>query len=231
MPPSSSSHRLALHSSGWIDYYDHAFDAKGPDTPAWRRTDRPFPLRRECFWSMAQVGFRCVQNGVVSAFRSNDPATTELVVYTDETEHQGEGKVKLALAEATRLWPEAWASLYVPPDAPIAESLRLLRVGSFGCALLYQSTSDWRSNVGAVSIEVTRSPLLEDKRGALDYLMRLYKTPLLAVDLVPSPRGWLATDLNLAPGLRGTGIEELLPPREAFARLKEALTTFCSGSL
>lgn len=229
--PLSSSNRLALHSSGWLDYYDHAFDPKGPDTPVWRRTDRPFPLRREGFWSMAQVGFSCVPNGLVSALASSYPEGVEFVVYTDEREHQGEGKEKLPVADALARHPTAWASLYVPPAARIAESLRLLRVGSLGFALRYQSASDWRSNVSTDRLEVISTRLLDDKSEALDHLMKRYRTPLLAVDLVPSQRGWLATDLNLAPGLRGTGIEDRLPPRVAYNKIKQAFVTFCSESL
>lgn len=218
---------LALHSPGWLDYYDHWFDSRAPGIPTWNRNGRAFPTRREGFEQMQRAGIPTAPSGVVAALARAHP-DQQLVVYVDETQHQGLGKELLPAAEAARQHPERLASLYLPPDDGRVVSLRLLRVGARAFAIRYEGGADWRSNHGTEAIDLIDSPLLAAHDGALEALMRQNRSPLLAIDLVPHQGHWYATDLNLAPGMRGTGLSDALPSRQAVEVIKEAFFAYCN---
>jgi hypothetical protein len=52
------------------------------------------------------------------------------------------------------------------------------------------------------------------------------KRPLFAVDFVGYGGGLVAIDFNLAPGLRGTGLENVLSPSEVYRLIEVAWRHF-----
>ena len=46
---------------------------------------------------------------------------------------------------------------------------------------------------------------------------------LYAIDFVPSPSGLLAVDYNVAPGMKGTGIEAILQPNAIYKLIAESV--------
>ena len=76
------------------------------------------------------------------------------------------------------------------------------------------SDDSWRSNVGDAEIFLLGTP--PDEVPELDLPFALY-----GVDFVLDSKSCLwAIDLNPAPGVRGTGIEEVLSPKEAVESIK-----------
>jgi hypothetical protein len=231
---------LALAPYPYTDYYDCMLDRRGPGVPVWRRNTRDdFPTRREQLNALACAfeRFPLTGGGVPrwgigreqhhpASGRSRVGLGERVVVYEDETMHQGLGKRLGSLAGV--LGHECWAE-FVPHPATGGESVRWLRVGALGFVLRYRSPGDWRSNVGTDEIKVEATTLPPSVDALCEHLMRIYKSPLLAIDLAVSYWGAMfATDLNLAPGLRGSGVEDHLRPTACAEAIKAYYYEVCA---
>lgn len=234
-----SDKKLVLNSHGgnYSDYYDHHFESPyfcPPGTPTWVRNSRSFPLREESFRELERASIPTPRWGKVSALADElielEQPPVQVVVYTDESYHQGMGKELCGLDFALHAYPNLLACEYIPPFSSEFKGIsrRWLMIGESAWTLEYRSTSDWRSNVGEVEIDVLGP--LEDKilKSKLIQLMVQYKSPIFAIDVVPA-RGdlWLATDLNLAPGMHNSGIKEFVPPAKAASLVKEFYHEYC----
>lgn len=138
-------------------------------------------------------------------------AVCDVVVYHDLRAHCGEGKELLPLRQALLRYPDAFCSHFIPSmPGSGSVSLRHLRIGLRQFWLRYSSANDWRSNAGDVKVEV----LCEERPfKELPFSEReIYKHPIVAVDFVRAGSKLFAIDLNVAPGLRGTGIESQVEP-------------------
>lgn len=228
--------RIGLRSD-FLDYYDHWFDRLEVAEVIFERRSRTNSSRREIFQRLESMGLRTPPHGVVTELVAcrekylhqtfRDPAIAgkaiealkNLVVYTDEYAHAGEGKLLLSLSEALEHYPDAYASLHIPQTpAGTGVSLRYLHVGRRRFWLRYTSFNDWRSNAGDVHIEL----LTEESPGYHPGVPE----PLFAIDFLPYGMGserLVAVDFNTAPALRGTGIEEKLSAREVCELVREAM--------
>ncbi len=208
--------------SDFRDYYDHQFDLIGRPFP---RFSRGGMNRRQMFAFLQRVGVNVPPHGTVHDLythmeereREYVQSTMDLVVYLDDTAHRGEGKIRLGLKEALDAHPDHFASMYIHPPQDLAQSTRYLAVGDRAFWLQYESLDDWRSNCGDVRITV----LGEEKTGRYRIPFALY-----AIDFVPIGQlnERLAVDFNVAPGIWGTGVEDLLSSREAVAAIKRMLS-------
>ena len=177
------------------------------------------------FAFLKRVGLEVPIHGIVQEMyarmeeyeRETVESTMDLVVYLDEMAHRGEGKIRLGFKEAQDAYPNRFASMYIHPPQDLAQSTRYLAVGDRAFWLWYESVDDWRSNCGDVRIAV----LGEEKAGRYPIPFALY-----AIDFVPigKQNARLAVDFNVAPGIRGTGVEERLSAQEAVEAIKRALT-------
>ncbi len=214
---------MKLVSDFW-DYYDIAFDGLGKE---FRRVTTDGPTRREMFSLLEQYGFRTPPHGLVKDVSGmwwdlENRWVRQVVMYENETVHRGEGKTLIhehrlrwdgcltripALDRLHNLYCSAYVGSY-PPKPGL--SWRLLQVGKRRFWIEYQAEEDWRSNVGDGDITLLGE---EDPFacGKLPY-------PLYAVDFVIGKEAY-AIDLNIAPGVRGTGVERLLTPREFVTEL------------
>lgn len=203
--------------SDFVDYYDHWFDREGE---VFRRVSSDGMSRRQMLAYLNSLGLKTPPFGTVrelwSRYGELDRQILSVVVYLDETAHRGEGKIKLPVAEAVRRYPDHLATVYIPSTPQGAVSWRYLQVGAKVFWLEYAS-GDWRSNYGGVEIRV----LSREKDG---YHSKIH-LPLFAVDFVAAERLY-AVDFNVAPQVRGTGVEKLLPAREAAESIKEAFWLF-----
>lgn len=214
--------------SDFRDYYDHVFSGSWQVTEVlFERLTTGGPGRREMFDLMMSLKLTVPLHGTVTelnakligefSYLGNSKLIddymrnlTDVVVYLDEQAHQGGGKVKLNIREALLEYPDHFASQFIPSNAV---TLRYLRVGRRQFWLRYSSKDDWRSNVGDVSIEL----LCEETPKTLEDVMRL-RDPLVAIDFVKADKLY-AIDYNIAPGLKGTGLEDLLTPAAVFDEL------------
>jgi hypothetical protein len=225
--------RIALDTDYW-DYYDHWFEAPHrPHDIVWARHATGGLSRRDMFAYLASLGLRTPAHGSVRDLANkmlagyapdtarNLAETLELVVYTDEMAHAGEGKLKLTLTAALHEYADHLAAIYLPGNfACLGVSLRYLRVGRRQFWLRYASANDWRSNCGEVTIEV-----LGEEKAAAGAEWSAIALPLYAIDFLPAHGGLSAVDFNTAPGLWGTGIEDRLPAQEVYREIALGLTS------
>jgi hypothetical protein len=220
--------KIKLVSDFW-DYYDHWFDGSDAEIVFERRSTGGMD-RLQMLEYLKSLGLRVPAFGCVRdlydrkrrEWQGNIDIVDSLlsvVVYLDERAHRGEGKVLLSLCDAMEQYPDHLATEYIPA-LPSGHGLtwRYLQVGDKVFWLEYTSRDDWRSNCGNVHIRV----LSREK----DSYNERIKYPLFAVDFVPAGNKLYAIDFNIAPGVKGTSVEELLPAREAAEAIKKAVVLF-----
>ena len=210
--------------SDFRDYYDPAAPPR-PTDPALvlERFADGGPSRRFQHRLLVDYGFAVPDFGDAASVTRRGAGT--LVLYDDERAHRGEGKRLVTAATLTGPDLGRYAARYFPPASGQATSTRLLAVGSWLCVLRYESDDGWRSNVGDVTVTFREAgPLTSEtlQRYAPD--ARPLGAPLWAVDLVDAEPGPLAVDLNLAPRLAGTGVEQLATATEVVAELGRWMT-------
>lgn len=205
------------------DYYDHWFDREGQ---IFKRMSHSGISRREMFEFFEQIGLKTPPHGtpeqifntlseqdkeVEELFQKQDMNFFHTVVYLDETAHRGEGKLLIPLTKAMRKYPNVFCSFYYPTLLVGSTSLRYLQIGDKIFWLRYTS-DDWRSNYGNVNIEV----LSQEKDGFHPKI----DLPVFAIDFIRGHDFMWAIDFNIAPGIKGTGVEDILSAKEATAAIK-----------
>ncbi|MFJ8528328.1 hypothetical protein [Bacillus sp. NPDC094106] len=195
------------------DYYDHHFDGTG--VPFVRRNDMGMN-RVEMLNYLSSKGIKTVPYGYIHKLAKQYPLHTEVVVYTDIHKHQGNGKVRMTLQEALDTYPiDTFCSLLC---GKLGESWRVLTVGRKKTILDYRSHNDWRSNVGDVQVDIVDC---WSKMYSFNGILDPYEFPLVAIDYVKDGNELLAVDLNVAPQLKGTGIEDIVTPKEIVKEMKK----------
>lgn len=223
--------------SNFQDYYDHHF------TGSWQTPDVVFPRfsngglsRPEMFALLSKHNIATPTHGFVKevvpelkeALETSDfgffEDYLEVVVYLDEYAHKGEQKIRLTYNEALAKYPKYFCAEYVPVlSSGTGVSFRHLRIGLRQFWLQYVSLDDWRSNCGDVQIEVLRE---EERINDPKDVLILQDRPLVAVDFIPYEDHLLAIDVNTAPGLQKTGIEDYMVAKDVFEEIKDYLEKY-----
>ena len=217
--------------SDFQDFYDHWFALSHVpfDCIFTRRSDSGMS-RPEMFNLFEQVGFSTPKYGIVRDIFDDVKAThpsgilssdlMQVVVHLDNYTHRGENKVKCSLMEAMQSYPDCFATEFIANDAEeTGFSIRYLRIGHRQFWLQYRS-DDWRSNVGNVDVRVAGEDdhLPENKRRRF-----MPEAPLLALDFLAVDRQLVPIDLNVAPGLQRTGVENWISAKEVFNQIQAAI--------
>ncbi len=200
--------------SDFHDYYDLWFDRRAD--AVLRRVTTDGPNRAEMFRLMAAAGYDVPPHGLAEGLPSDD---RQVVVYIDERAHRGDGKIVCTARYARGLHPECLSAEYIPE--PRGVSWRYLQVGLKRFWLEYRNPGGWRSNVGD---DVDVSVFCQETDG----LHPFFRLPLFAIDFVPGQKLW-AVDLNVAPGVRGSGVEKVLSGMDAAASIEEAFGLLSRG--
>jgi hypothetical protein len=192
--------------SDFRDYYDHWFNN---NDPVFERLMISGPRKEGQFGLIECCGYKVVAHGRPKDFNSNDL----LVVYLDETLHAGEGKTLMPQPIALEQYPDRLCSLYIESNSL---STRYLWIGHRCFELIYENLDkrEWRSNVGEVDIRFV-TELFNHPHPKM-----LNRHPLVAIDFVNG----LAIDLNISPGLKWTGIEDILSGREVYKLISDWMT-------
>lgn len=90
--------------SEFIDYYDTAFDLSYfPHDVEWNRTINNGVKRRDVLKSLDSTGVMTPRHGLVEdviiALKEDKTSSQEVVIYTDEYAHCGQGKIKLPISQ------------------------------------------------------------------------------------------------------------------------------------
>jgi hypothetical protein len=206
-----STPRVYLRSD-FPDYYDHHFEARlgMPGEICFRRFTTDGEPRDGMWRTLERMGFAVPIWGTLFDLRSKLSDRDMVVVHFNPHAHRGEGKQLLSFGSAKATYQgTTLAQRFVGTGG---KSRRWLKIGS-ECWELRYTSNDWRSNVGDVTVEVVgeRVAFCDDPA-------------LIAVDLVEGDGDALyAVDLNIAPGMRGTGLEDVLKPARVAALIKESV--------
>jgi len=217
-------------NSDFHDFYDHFFDLNAEHALSRRMTDGPNKI--EAFQLLTLMGIKTPIYGMVSDLyadmvakfggvdaikKDSHDEVVELVVYTDINSHAGEGKVKVSVKEAVEKYPNHFAVQYIPNTTQMfkGRSERLLQIGRRRIWMEYVSRGNWQSNCGDVKIS-----LIADVKIANNDLAEI-QLPLYAIDFVVAGRERLAVDFNVAPGLKGTPVQDLIKSQEVVRLIKD----------
>ncbi len=203
--------------TNFSDYYDHQFRLDGPE---FRRVSTEGPDRKEQFDILRNMGLKVIPHGQIREIADlwwddEEQWIRHIVVYNDLMSHCGEGKEMCHIHRfkwdgcISRLdYIEKCQSLFCSAycNHMPGVSWRMLQVGPHRFWMEYRSVEDWRSNCGDGSIELFWADMDAGTHKGLDL-------PLFAVDFALGKKGIYAIDLNVAPGIRGTGVEKYLSPK------------------
>lgn len=212
--------------SNFIDYYDHHFDGytsemvfERKSTGGMRRQEmleylKSLKLNVPLFGKPAEI---C--NQLRQRYNMPDDVVDfpqYVVIHLDETAHCGEGKIRLPLNDALKSYPDHLAVEYIfALPSGLGQSWRYLQIGDKKFWLRYTSKNDWRSNYGDVEIEM----VYREEDGYHPEI----DAPLFAIDFIVAQGEFYAIDFNIAPGIKGTGIENTLHGREVVEAIKWAI--------
>lgn len=214
--------------SNFSDLYDAWADRTGP---VLRRMGNEGFSKPAQFQMLGEAGYRTPEHGRFADVYHTRPRPHCYVVYDDIWAHTGDGKRLISntsfpkdsiVGEGAREYyarADWFVSAFVGPGGNSvpgnkATSWRHLQIGRYVVWLEYTSEADWRSNVGDGTCEVIGF----EEAGYHPY----FRWPLFAIDFVPANELY-AIDLNNAPGMRGSGIEAVMTPREIHDAIAAAM--------
>lgn len=215
--------------SDFRDYYDHWFySERASQTPAdavFTRTMSKGMSRPVMMRYMRDIGLETPRFGIVGDLIDRLGVQAPVVVHLDVRAHAGEGKVLMSVADAVKQYPDKLCIEHISDVSPKtsggARSFRLLKIGKRYFGMKYESKNDWRSNAGDVQIsrltEMTGLP-------SIPHQVKKISHPLFAIDFALRDDGKAyAIDFNESPGLRGTGIEDIVSGKEVYDQIANTL--------
>jgi hypothetical protein len=211
--------------SDFRDYFDYLFDNEGE---VFRRVTTDGLNRIEILEYLQKLEFKTPLFGTVLELSKHLIPTDIIILHHDLNAHRGEGKQLISLEDALKEFSNVFATQFiqfkVKDMKPEVKGLswRYLQVGTESFWLEYTSIEDWRSNCGDGDIQLffrDKTELLSDHQYK-DLL--IFKYPLFAIDFVPVDNEIYAVDFNIAPQVKGTGVEKVLTAKEAVDSIKKA---------
>lgn len=224
------------------DYYDFMFHPDGEIAFNRLMYDRTL-CKRDQIRIMQDIGLRTFD---IKRCKFQDYSDDQaLVVYTDDRAHAGSGKCRLDRGQAIRKHPNDWSIPWIATTESNDESVshRLLQVGNRAWWLRYEGTGGWQSNhcesTAIAVVEELQSMRYYNVDHGLSPTSPLVNYPIFAIDFVipasrPTPIDFAdviewgyAIDFNTAPGLKWTGMDELLSPTEAYELIRAFMCDSC----
>lgn len=214
--------------SDFTDYYDYHFNSYSPNYLRFTRLSKSGMSRQEMFEFFTKLGISTPIYGKVKEvglqlekdYNKINPKFIEqyqqVVVYLDQNCHRGEGKIKVSIQEGLNKYPNLFCSQYiVNTRSGNGLSWRHLQIGDLPLWLEYSSENDWRSNCGDVEIKILEQdqPQFHPK----------ICNPLWAIDFVFNGIRLHAIDFNIAPQVKGTGIENILSAKDCANAIKRGI--------
>lgn len=211
--------------SDFREDYDIWFDREGQ---IFTRFAEDFLTKRNQLTLLDAAGFNTPKHNYLYKLYnyvnwSEDDSIKNFVVYINHLAHRGEGKIVLTREDVSKESLKefskdsilnCYASQYISTeDKPSNKTHRILNIGNRQFRINYSSDDPWRSNCGNVKVEFDTEIF-----GDMMIPSPLEGRALWAVDFAG---GIFAIDLNTSPGLRGTGIEDVLKPKEVVDLIKE----------
>lgn len=217
--------------SDFHNWYDHAFDSRyDSEAEPFRRVSTDGMNRKEMFEFLDySLWLHIPINGTVQEVfeqrfgKSAKFFENHIVLYHDITSHSGENKELIRANQALKQYPDTFCSVYIKhkdwEEHSFGISYRYLKIGKNHYWLKYTSYDDWRSNNGNVKIE-----LLDNIERFDNVLYIPSYVPFFAIDFIADKyEDFYAIDYNIAPGLKWTGIEQILSPNDVYKLIVEGV--------
>ena len=202
--------------SDFIDYYDHWFDLDGD---IFERMSAGGVNRYKMLTYLKSLKLDVPKFGLVKKLTLYNTKINKVVVYLNLNSHRGENKLLLDYKEALEKYPNKLATEYIESYNKYSESMRILQIGNKSISIIYENEDDWRSNYGCN----VKTKIINIYDGIYDKI----KYPLYAIDFVfDKYNNYYAIDFNIAPGIKGTGVENILKPKEVVDKIKESILYF-----
>lgn len=183
--------------SDFKDFYDNLTTNKA--SVVYRRYTKDNLPRDQVFKRLASLNVRVVPFGQVKELAQT---ANKLVVYTDITKHNKEGKLILTSSEALLLYPNKLASAYV--EKIEAVTYKVLRIGSIVVRLLMEDTGTKGNNGELPSGSVKDIEII---RKAPENIL---SEPIYSIDYIPTKDGLAAVDFNSVENLSSLRINEFI---------------------
>ena len=222
--------RKIVLNSNFTDYYDYQFETKTSSERLHLLSDENYFFhyfnrnstndisRTEQFEILNSVGFETLEFKKIKDW-TNKKDRDLIVVHLDEYSHRGDNKKLMTYLAALQNYPEYKATEFVRTisgNLTGSKSYRLLSIGGEIYAHLKYISDFWKSNMNPkieiLDINNTPSKFLWNCQ-QLDK-----KYPLWAIDFICKPNSFCmyAIDLNTSPGLKDTGLEDRINPKEIY---------------
>lgn len=204
--------------SNYEDKYDKYFSNNGVE---FRRIAEEGPDKITQFFILQKMGYAVPEHGFVKDLAHKD---YDLIVYTDPTVHDGEGKVLLKPKEALDLYPDCYCSQFIECSQNITTSYKLLQIGKRQFMVRYSSDHDWMSHKSRFTTDI----LAESPRQM--YIPKL-GLPIWSIDYIcdinrnDMP---VAVDFNVAPNLNDIDIHLWIGYDEIAKEIYEAILHYNS---
>lgn len=198
------------------DFYDHCFDKKGP---VFDRYSKNALTRADNLAFLTDKGYNVPSHGIARnlvphLIKLRETPDLHFVVYLDEYSHRGEDKIRVSAEMALEHFGEYFVVEFLQPDKQ-STSYRYLQIGKKSFGLVYSSNDEWRSNCGT-NVNVRLACHGDDA------VHPSIKDPIFAIDFIKVGECLYALDFNSAPGIRHTGVEDEMKPREVYDEIHEA---------
>ena len=219
--------------SDFRDYYDFAFPSTAELTFDRLAGDRSM-TKLDQFRLLSSLGLRVPFVALGRDMLSDTPLRSDdlVVAYTDDRAHCGEGKKLVQLRDLSLSDDALLCSQWINTSGLMGDSIsyRLLQIGVRSWLLRYEGTGGWMSNHCDDTAIFIKGECLGFQRWANATIDAL---PLFAIDFVvpvhaPTPetiedviRDGYAIDFNSAPGMRWTGMNDLLSAIEVYSLVKD----------
>lgn len=199
--------------SDFEDYYDDFFrkeESTDENAFIFTRNKKDEIPRKDIYNLLTKHRLIASPHGKVTKFLKNVQMQQAVLLFTDENRHDGGEKLAISYKEALKKYPNNFMAIYSNSEQGV--SYRYLMVGNEKFFMKYESQEkgQWNSLVNPkITVEKVEP---EDELSFKPFL-----APIVAIDFVHFvdrfEKDWMvAIDVNFAPTLKGTGIEELLPP-------------------
>lgn len=208
------------------DFYDMAFPRESDRVFNRMAGDRSMSKSAQ-FSLLDSLGFSTPIRGLGKYLKSLTPLRDNdlIVIYTDDRAHGGEGKKFTSLGGMSAADRECLCSQWINTTGEFdkAQSYRLLQIGHRAWWLRYEGVGGWMSNncceteiyIEGECQDLKRSPKVDEfPLFAIDFVVPVNsRTPETVEELFTIGK---AIDFNTAPGMRWTGMNDILQPADIY---------------
>lgn len=196
--------------SSFTDYYDYLSDDTALEV---YKRDRTNTDKVEDLRLLQALGLKTIE--LQPANRILIDPSKRVIVYTDLSRHNGEGKMLTSLSTVRITYPNKLCSIFHEPVDGIIRTYKFLQIGK---------RRFW--------VYITNKGLLEDKVENIQEIESAYnyylKLPIYSIDYIFANNGLtqLAVDFNSVQNLQKLGIDKLISANDVVLEIYDSLIEY-----